>query len=59
MLRIFLFVGTNIAIIALLSITFSLFGIQGLLADNGVDLTLNALMVYSAVIGFIHLKMDG
>jgi len=52
MLRILLFLGTNIAIIALLSITFSLFGIQGLLAQNGVDLDLNALMVYSAVIGF-------
>ncbi|WP_412972468.1 protease HtpX [Glaciecola sp. MF2-115] len=52
MLRILLFVGTNIAIIALLSLTFSLFGIQGLLAENGVDLNLNALMVYSAVIGF-------
>jgi len=52
MLRILLFVGTNIAIIALLSVTFSLFGIQGLLAQNGVDLNLNALMVYSAVIGF-------
>ncbi len=52
MLRILLFVGTNIAIIALLSLTFSLFGIQGLLAQNGVDLNLNALIVYSAVIGF-------
>lgn len=52
MFRIFLFLGTNIAIIALLSLTFSLFGIQGLLAQNGVDLNLNALMVYSAVIGF-------
>lgn len=52
MLRILLFVGTNIAIIALLSLTFSLFGIQGLLAQNGVDLNLTALMVYSAVIGF-------
>ncbi|MFW8590614.1 protease HtpX [Glaciecola sp. 2405UD65-10] len=52
MLRIMLFLGTNIAIIALLSITFSLFGIQGLLAENGVDLNLNALMIYSAVIGF-------
>ena len=52
MLRIMLFLGTNIAIIALLSVTFSLFGIQGLLASNGVDLNLNALMIYSAVIGF-------
>ncbi|MCV2883720.1 protease HtpX [Aestuariibacter sp. AA17] len=52
MMRIALFIGTNIAIMALLSITFSLFGIQGLLAENGVDLNLQALLVYSAVIGF-------
>ena len=52
MMRIALFIGTNIAIMALLSITFSLFGIQGLLAQNGVDLNLQALLVYSAVIGF-------
>ncbi|MFA3791246.1 protease HtpX [Aliiglaciecola sp. SL4] len=52
MLRIFLFLGTNIAIIALLSLTFSLFGFQGLLAENGVDLDLTALMIYSGVIGF-------
>lgn len=52
MLRIMLFLGTNIAIIALLSLTFSLFGIQGLLAQNGVDLNLTALLIYSLVIGF-------
>ncbi|GAA0856223.1 protease HtpX [Aliiglaciecola litoralis] len=52
MLRILLFLGTNIAIIALLSITFSLLGIGGLLAENGVDLDLQALLVYSLVIGF-------
>ncbi|MEP4892392.1 MAG: protease HtpX [Aliiglaciecola sp.] len=52
MLRIFLFLGTNIAIIALLSLTFSLLGFQGLLAENGVDLDLTALMIYSGVIGF-------
>lgn len=52
MLRIALFLGTNIAIIALLSITFSLFGFQGLLAENGVDLNLQSLLVYSLVIGF-------
>lgn len=51
-MRILLFLGTNIAIMALLSLTFSLFGIQGLLAENGVDLNLQALLVYSAVIGF-------
>lgn len=52
MLRILLFLGSNIAIIALLSIIFSVFGIQGLLAENKVDLNLQALLVYSTVIGF-------
>jgi heat shock protein HtpX len=51
-MRILLFLGTNIAVMALLGLTFSLFGIQGLLVDNGVDLNLNALLMYAAVIGF-------
>ena len=51
-MRILLFLGTNIAIMALLGLTFSLFGIQGLLAENGVDLNLSALLVYAMVIGF-------
>ena len=52
MLRIALFLGTNFAIIVLISVTFRLLGIEGLLMRNGVDLNLNALLVYSAVIGF-------
>lgn len=52
MLRVLLFVGTNVAIIALISLVFSLFGFQGLLAQNGVDLDLQALLVFSVVIGF-------
>jgi heat shock protein HtpX len=52
MLRILMFLGTNIAIIALISVTFRLLGLDGILAQNGVDLDLNALMIYSAVIGF-------
>lgn len=52
MLRIFLFLATNIAIMFILSITFSILGIDGLLQQNGVDLDLGALLVYSAVIGF-------
>lgn len=52
MLRIALFIGTNIAIMFILSIAFSLLGIGGLLQQNGVDLHLGALLVYSAVIGF-------
>jgi heat shock protein HtpX len=52
MTRIFLFLATNIAVIALISITFQILGIEGLLAENGVDLNLSALLVMSAVIGF-------
>lgn len=52
MFRVLLFLGTNIAIMALLSLVFSLFGIQGLLAQNGVDLNLQALLIYASVIGF-------
>jgi Zn-dependent protease with chaperone function len=51
-MRILLFLGTNIAVMALLGLSFSLFGIQGLLAYNGVDLNFKALLVYAAVIGF-------
>lgn len=51
-MRIALFLGTNLAILMLISITFRLLGIEGLLLENGVDLNLNALLVYSAVIGF-------
>lgn len=52
MLRILLFLGTNLAIVALISLTFRLLGLEGLLQANSVDLNINALIVYSAVIGF-------
>ena len=52
MFRILLFLATNIAVMVLISLVFSLLGFQGLLAQNGVDLDLQALLVYSAVIGF-------
>ncbi len=52
MMRILLFLGTNVAILVLISFTFRLFGIEGLLQENGVDLNLQALLVMSAVIGF-------
>ncbi len=51
-MRILLFLGTNLAVIFLLSVVFSLLGLDGILAANGVDLDLGALLVYSAVIGF-------
>jgi len=52
MKRIFLFLLTNIAILVLLSITLSLFGVEGILAANGSDLDLQALLIFSAVFGF-------
>lgn len=62
MMRIFLFLATNIAIMVVVSIIFSLFGLNGILASNGVDLDLNALLILSAVIGmtgsFISLAMS-
>ncbi|MCB1736217.1 MAG: protease HtpX [Gammaproteobacteria bacterium] len=52
MLRILLFLGTNLAIMAVISVTFRLLGIDGLLMQNGVDLNLNALLIMSGIIGF-------
>ncbi len=52
MMRLGLFLATNAAVLVLLSITFQLLGIEGILDSNGVDLNLNALLVMSAVIGF-------
>ncbi|MES9869836.1 MAG: protease HtpX [Sedimenticola sp.] len=52
MTRILLFLATNAAILVLISITFRLLGIEGILQSNQVDLDLNALLVMSAVIGF-------
>ena len=52
MMRVFLFVATNLAILLVISIVFRLLGLDGILAENGVDLNLGALLVFSAVIGF-------
>ncbi len=52
MMRIFLFLATNAAVLVLLAIVFQLLGLDGILQKNGVDLNLNALLVMSAVIGF-------
>jgi len=51
-MRILLFLGTNIAIMIVISLIFRLLGVDNLLASNGVDLDLNTLLIYSAVIGF-------
>ena len=52
MLRMLLFIGTNMAILVILSITMQIFGIEGVLDQQGVDLDLTALLIISAIIGF-------
>ncbi len=52
MQRIMLFLATNIAILAVLSITMRLLGIESLLDESGTNLNLNSLLVFAAVIGF-------
>ena len=51
-MRILLFLATNIAVIALVSIVMSIFG-EPILAENGVDLNLTGLLIFSAAFGFI------
>ena len=52
MMRILLFLATNAAVLVLISVVFQVLGLEGILAENGVDLNLQALLVLSAVIGF-------
>ncbi|MDD1609827.1 MAG: protease HtpX [Methylococcaceae bacterium] len=62
MMRILLFLATNIAIMIVISIVFSILGLSGTLDAQGIGLDLNALLVMSAVIGmtgsFISLVMS-
>jgi heat shock protein HtpX len=51
-MRILLFLATNMAVLVLVSIVFNLLGLQGILAENGVDLNLSALLVFCALFGF-------
>ncbi|MBT3738399.1 MAG: protease HtpX [Candidatus Marinimicrobia bacterium] len=52
MQRIFLFLLTNIAIMVILSITLRILGVESLLMQNGSDLNINALVIFSGVFGF-------
>lgn len=51
MMRILLFLATNIAIMIAISIIFNVLGLKGALDTQGVNLNLDALLVMSAVIG--------
>ena len=52
MKRILLFVITNIAIMAMISLVLGLLGVSGTLDAQGVNLDYSALLISSAVIGF-------
>ena len=52
MMRILLFLATNLAVVLIASITLSLFGFNGFMAANGVDLNLSQLLIFCAVFGF-------
>ena len=52
MQRIFLFLITNIAIMVILSITLRILGVESLLMQNGSDLNINSLVIFSGVFGF-------
>ena len=52
MQRIFLFLITNVAIMVILSITLRILGVESLLMQNGSDLNINALVIFSGVFGF-------
>jgi len=51
MMRILLFLATNVAIMVVISIIFSVLGLKSTLDAQGVNLNLDALLVMSAVIG--------
>tara|TARA_R110002110_G_scaffold91264_2_gene237495 strand:+ start:112972 stop:113853 length:882 start_codon:yes stop_codon:yes gene_type:complete len=50
-MRILLFLATNFAVMILLSTVFKLFGLEGILAANGVDLNLGPLLIFCAIFG--------
>ncbi|MGB2287359.1 MAG: protease HtpX [Porticoccaceae bacterium] len=53
MYRIGLFLLTNLAIIVVASISLRLLGVDSILANNGMDLDLSALLIFCAVFGFL------
>jgi len=52
MKRIMLYLGTNIAVLAVLSVTMRLLGIDSLLDEQGSGLNMTSLLIFAAVIGF-------
>ena len=56
MMRIALYLLTNLAVIVVASITLSLLGVDSYLAQNGSGLNLTSLLIFSAVfLSLIHI----
>lgn len=51
MMRILLFLGTNVAVLVVISVVFRLLGLDGILKESG-GIDMGALLVMAAVIGF-------
>lgn len=51
MKRILLFLGTNVAVLAVLAVTSQVFGLEGYLQEEG-GIDLQQLLIFSAIIGF-------
>ncbi len=51
MMRIVLFLMTNLAVVLLASVTLSLLGFEGYLQNNGVDLNLEGLLLFCFIFG--------
>src|SRR5688572_4362545 len=52
MKRIVLFVATNVAVLAVIYLVLNILGVESILANNGTELDLGALLLFSAVVGF-------
>ena len=50
-MRILLFLATNLAVLVLVSVIFNLLGLEGILANNGVDLNLLSLLIFCGLFG--------
>jgi len=52
MMRILLYLGTNLAIVLVLSVTLRLLGVEEYFFRQGVDLNLNGMLLFAAIFGF-------
>ena len=50
--RVLLFVATNLAVILVLSVVLRLLGVDRILDESGAGINYEALLVFSAVLGF-------